>query len=71
MMLIYMNILLDCYLFDNFLGCLSNLLDILNLFSICSFQGTCRVSDLLNGICNPSGLKWTRTTDLTLIRRAL
>ncbi|MCB5868713.1 hypothetical protein LIR42_14640, partial [Faecalicatena fissicatena] len=33
----------------NFLGCLSNLLDILNLFSICSFQGT-YLTDILSAI---------------------
>ena len=56
------------------------------LIPVFGFQGTIRVIWLtpvgLSGHClrhlraipssiNPSGLKWTRTTDLTLIRRAL
>ena len=52
--------------------------------SICSFQGTeqgkyfypdglKRAFPPLREVmaANPNGLKWTRTTDLTLIRRAL
>ena len=33
---------------------------------VCSFQGTIQFAD-----ASATGLKWTRTTDLTLIRRAL
>ena len=43
-------------------------------FTVCSFQGTCQLPEqeaLRSLITETSGLKWTRTTDLTLIRRAL
>ena len=49
------------------LGCLvSNFIfDSFHLISVFDFQGTSRT------LSYPSGLKWTRTIDLTLIRRAL
>ena len=46
------------------LGCL--LLVYQEIFSVFGFQGSKRKTKSF-----PSGLKWTRTTDLTLIRRAL
>ena len=43
-------------------------------YSLFSFQGTKKFTALLNALLHLKelgGLKWTRTTDLTLIRRAL
>ena len=47
----------------------------LSLFSLCSFQGAVsRIStstELISDQKKVGGLKWTRTTDLALIRRTL
>ena len=43
----------------------------LSYAAMCSFQGAILFSSGFGSFLKPTGLKWTRTTDLTLIRRAL
>ena len=43
----------------------------LSYAAMCSFQGAMQNFFPVQVFLKPTGLKWTRTTDLTLIRRAL